>query len=68
MFIVSKSLLISSAIAGGAIWLNPLLQWYLVYIVSSLYSVVLRTRVACMCAVCLLLCKKNDLLRYLCNY
>ena len=40
VFIVSKALLISSATvivrAGEAIWLNPLLQCYLVCVVPSL--------------------------------
>ena len=40
MFIVSKALFISSATVivrvGGAIWLNPLLQCYLMCIVPSL--------------------------------
>ena len=51
MFIVSKALLISSAIvivrAGGAIWLNPFATvLFSVYIVPSLWSVVFCTRAA----------------------
>ena len=62
MFIVSQSLLISSATvivrAGRAIWLTPLLRCYLVCVVPSLYSVVFCTRVALVCLVCLLLCRE----------
>ena len=51
MFIVSKSLLISSATmivrTGGAIWLNPLAA-----------CVGFCTHVAWVCLVCLLLCKE----------
>ena len=63
MFIVSKALVISSAIvivrAGGAIWLNPFAMLFLVCVVPSLYSVVFFTRVAWVCLVCLLLCKEE---------
>ena len=55
MFIVSKSLLISSATvtvrAGGAIWLNPFATE-----LFNVCSVVFCTRVAC---VCLLLCEEE---------
>ena len=39
--------------------LNPLLRCYLVCVAPSLYSVVLCTRVAWVCLVCLLLCKEE---------
>ena len=60
MFIVSRALLISSATvivqAGGAIWLNPLLQCCLMCVVPSLWSVVFFTHVEWGC---LLLCKEE---------
>ena len=68
MFIVSKTLLISSDTvivrAGGAICLNPfatvLFTVYIyIYIVLPLYSVVFCTHVAWVCLVYLLLCKKE---------
>ena len=60
MFIVSKTLLISSATvnvrAGGAIWLNPFaMVLFTVCVVPSLLSVVFCTRVAWVCLICLLL-------------
>ena len=63
MFIVSKAMLISSATviirAGGDIWLNLLLRYCLLCVVPSLQSVVFCIRVAWVCLVCLLLCKKE---------
>ena len=63
MFIVSKALLISSATvivrAGGAFGCTLLLRYYLVCVVPPLESVVFCSRVACVCLVCLLLCKEE---------
>ena len=60
-FIVSKTLLISSATvivrAGGAIWLNPFAT--VLFSVCSAVNVVFCTRVAWACLVCLLLCKEE---------
>ena len=63
MFIVSKDLLISSAIvivrAGGAIWLNPFST--VLFTVCSAVTVecCVLTRVAWVCLVCSLLCKEE---------
>ena len=58
MFIVSKSLLISSATvivrAGGAIWLNPFATVLFSVCSAVTLSVVFCTRVAWVCLVCLL--------------
>ena len=63
MFIVSKALLISSAIvidrAGGAIWLNlfPMVLFTMCSAVTIECCVLYR--VALVCLVCLLLCKEE---------
>ena len=58
VFIVSKTLLISSATvivrAGGAIWFNPFAM-----VLFNVCSVVFCTRVAWVCLVCLLLCREE---------
>ena len=70
MFIVSKALLISSAIvivrAERAIWLNPFAT--LMYVIPSLYSIVFSDCGPWVCLVCLLLCKEKALLQCLWNY
>ena len=60
---MSKALLTSSATvivgAGEGNIAKPLLRFYLVCIVPSLYGVVYCTRVAWVCSGCLLLCKED---------
>ena len=64
MVIVSKALLISSAIvivrAGGAIWLNPIATVLFSVCSASLYD-------GCVWYVCYYV-RKNALLQCLCNY
>ena len=62
MFIVSKSLLISSVTVivragGGGCLLNPFAK--MLFSVCSAVTVELCTRVASVCLVCLLLCKEE---------
>ena len=58
MFIVAKALLISNVTviirAGEPFGWNPLLQYYLMCVVPSLYSILFCTRVAWVCLVWLL--------------
>ena len=42
---------------GAFIWLHHLLRYCLMCVVPSLYSVGFCIRVACVCLICLLLCK-----------